>query len=83
MLLEESGWKDEKYKTMSIKLYHEDGYVLTAIPMVACLLQYLDGWIEKPGLWMQANIVEPNRMFDDMERLGVAVEINNNNSSGE
>jgi saccharopine dehydrogenase (NAD+, L-lysine-forming) len=42
---------------------------------VACLLQYLDGSIRKPGLWLQANLVEPNRLLKDLERLGVAVEI--------
>lgn len=78
LLLEASGWKDEKYKTMRVKLYHEDGYILTAIPVVACLLQYLDGSIRKPGLWLQANVVEPNRMLSDMERLGVNVRMGSN-----
>jgi saccharopine dehydrogenase (NAD+, L-lysine-forming) len=75
LLLEASGWKDGKYQTVRVKLSHEDGYVLTAIPAVACLLQYLDGSIRKPGLWLQANLVEPNRLLKDIERLGVAVEI--------
>ena len=45
----------------------------TAIPVVACLLQYLDGSIRKPGLWLQANIVEPNRFMEDMKRMGIDV----------
>ena len=75
LMLEASGWKDEKPATMRVKLYHEDSYVLTAIPVIACLLQYLDSEIRKPGLWLQANIVEPNRMLSDIERMGVKVEI--------
>ena len=49
--------------------------MLTAVPVVACLLQYLDGSCRRPGLWCQANIVDPERLLRDIERLGVAVQI--------
>ncbi|HEY9853614.1 MAG TPA: saccharopine dehydrogenase NADP-binding domain-containing protein [Leptolyngbyaceae cyanobacterium] len=75
LLLEASGWKNEQFKTMRVQLEHQNGYLLTAIPVVACLLQYLDGSIKKPGLWWQGNIVEPNQMLEDIRRLGVNVEI--------
>ena len=61
---------------MEITLYHHDAYMFTAIPVAACLLQYLDGLIRKAGLWTQANIVEPNRFMKDMERMGVHIQIN-------
>jgi saccharopine dehydrogenase-like NADP-dependent oxidoreductase len=73
--VEASGEKDGQAKTMDVTLYHEDGYMFTAIPVVACLLQYLDGSIKKPGLWTQANRVEPERLMQDMERMGVEVRI--------
>jgi saccharopine dehydrogenase (NAD+, L-lysine-forming) len=57
--------------------------MLTAIPVIACLLQYLDGSLRKPGLWTQANIVEPNRLMTDMERLGVDVRIEGDIGAGE
>ncbi|HEY48001.1 MAG TPA: KR domain-containing protein [Anaerolineae bacterium] len=73
--VESAGIKGGKAKTIDVTLYHQDGYMFTAIPVVACLLQYLDGPIRKPGFWTQANIVEPNRMMKDMERMGVDVTI--------
>ena len=73
--VEAQGAKHGQAKAMDIIVYHEDGYMFTAIPVVACLLQYLDGSIKKPGLWTQANIVEPDRLMRDMERMGIQVKI--------
>ena len=61
--------------------FHKDAYMFTAIPVTACLLQYIDGSIRKPGLWTQANIVEPNRLIKDMERMGVQIKEKINSSS--
>jgi hypothetical protein len=71
--VEAEGLKDGRTATMELTLAHADGYTLTAIPVVACLLQYLDGSIGKPGLWTQAGIVEPERLMADMERMGIDI----------
>jgi hypothetical protein len=71
--VEATGEKDDQPKTMEVIISHPDGYLFTAIPIAACLLQYLDGSINKPGLWMQALIVEPNRFMRDMQRMGINV----------
>jgi saccharopine dehydrogenase (NAD+, L-lysine-forming) len=59
--------------SLVMTVFHEDSYVLTAAPAVACLLQYLDGSIKKPGLWRQATLVDPVRFFEDLARFGVQV----------
>ncbi|MGG6312308.1 saccharopine dehydrogenase family protein [Paenibacillus macerans] len=71
--VEASGTKNGHVQTLEMTVYHEDGYWLTAIPVVACLLQYLDGSIRRSGLWTQANLVQPDRLLKDMQKMGVVL----------
>jgi len=58
---------------LEVILSHQDGYEATAIPVVSCLLQWLDGSINKPGVWMMGQLVEPTRLLTDMARMGMQV----------
>jgi saccharopine dehydrogenase (NAD+, L-lysine-forming) len=71
--VEAMGDKDGKPRKMNVIISHSDGYLFTAIPVAACLLQYLDGTIARPGLWLQALVVEPTRFMRDMQRMGILV----------
>ena len=73
--LEATGTRDSAPGRLEISVYHPDGYELTAIPMAACLLQWLDGSIRRPGLWFQALAADPVRLLADMQCMGVHVEI--------
>ena len=73
--LEARGIQSGRAKSMEVILYHPDGYLFTAIPVAACLIQYLDGSIRKPGLWTQANLVEPGRLVADMQQMGIEVRV--------
>ena len=55
------------------ELSHEDAYELTAIPVVASLLQYLDGTLRQPGLWLMGQSVQTERFMRDMQRMGVSI----------
>ena len=68
-----SGLKNGKQTEFRASVAHPDGYELTAIPVVAALLQYLDGSARKPGLWMMGHLAEPVRLMEDMEKMGVQV----------
>jgi len=72
--LEAAGKKNGQPKQMQVIISHPDGYLFTAIPVAACMLQYLDGSIAAPGLWLQALIVEPNRFMRDMQRMGITTQ---------
>ena len=53
---------------------HEDGYELTAIPVVALLKQY--EYVRRPGLHMMGHLVDTDCLFQDMERMGARVRTN-------
>ncbi len=72
--VEASGKKNGQQKTIKVTISHPDGYLFTAIPVAACMLQYLDGSIAVPGLWLQATVVEPIRFMHDMQRMGITVQ---------
>lgn len=79
--MDANGKAENKEQTLTVTLEHEDPYVMTALPVVACLLQYLGGNIRRPGLWLQAHIVEPVIFLRDIERLGISVDVEVSSSS--
>ena len=66
----ETSTKDGKVVDVQVRLEHKDSYEMTVIPVVACLLQYLDGTLPKSGLHLMGQVVEPQRLMRDMERMG-------------
>ncbi len=74
---EASGVKDGKQKSLALTISHPDGYFFTAAPAAACLLQYLDGAIQKPGLHTQAILSKPNRFMKDLKQMGIKIKLEN------
>jgi saccharopine dehydrogenase (NAD+, L-lysine-forming) len=71
--VEAKGEKNGKLVKLEASVSHRDGYELTAIPVVAGLMQYLDGSARQPGVWMMGQFFEPVRLFTDMKRMGINV----------
>ena len=71
LMIDATGWKNDQRQTRKLILAHEDGYMFTAIPVVAFLKQYLDGSARKPGLWMMGQLVNPELLIQDMQKMGV------------
>ena len=69
--VEAQGLKNGQQAWVDMRIEHPDGYELTAIPVVAFLLQYLDGTSRLPGLHMMGQLAEPKRLFEDMQKMGV------------
>ena len=69
--VEAKGQLNGRQTQVHARCEHEDGYELTAIPVVAFLMQY--DTIRKPGLHMMGHLAEPNRLFQDMESMGAKI----------
>jgi saccharopine dehydrogenase (NAD+, L-lysine-forming) len=70
-VLEAEGEKDGTMKRLRIFSEHSSAYDFTVIPVIACIKQYLDGTTRKSGLWMMGHLVDPDRLFKDMVKMGV------------
>jgi saccharopine dehydrogenase (NAD+, L-lysine-forming) len=71
--VEANGLKNGQQAQVEVRIEHTDGYELTAIPVVAYLLQYLDNSARRPGLHMMGQLAEPVRLFEDMQMMGVNI----------
>ena len=72
--VEAAGLSCGKTHRLNMTVGHADGYALTALAAVACLLQLLDSTISRPGLQLQALAVEPARLLRDMARMGASMD---------
>ena len=75
LIAQARGRRAGKPAETAIRVSHPDGYALTAIPVVAAILQYLDAPAAKRGVWTMGCYVEPNRLLADMADMGVEVAI--------
>jgi hypothetical protein len=67
------GQCNDRQAQIHMQIAHPDGYELTAIPVVAYLLQYLEGTARKNGVHIMGHIADPARLFKDMQRMGAEV----------
>lgn len=58
-----------------LEISGEDGYLLTAAPVVSCIRQLLDGTTRRPGVWLQAQLVDPDALLTDLAAMGLTVDI--------
>ncbi len=73
--LEAEGIKNNRIKIVKITAEHDDPYFFTAAPIVACLKQYLNGSIKKPGLHFMGQIVNTQKLFEDLKEMGIKITI--------
>lgn len=71
--VEAKGQLNGRQAEVHARIAHLDGYELTAIPVVAYLLQYLNGTARQNGVHMMGHLAEPVRLFKDMQKMGAEI----------
>ncbi len=74
LLLE--AWAGSHYasNTLQMRVASPDPYDLTAIPVISCLAQFFQGR-KFAGIHTQAEFVEPLPFFQEMEKMGIEVQL--------
>ncbi|NEQ55265.1 MAG: hypothetical protein F6K11_34960, partial [Leptolyngbya sp. SIO3F4] len=71
IVLRSRGRKLGREKEVRIGLFSENSFELTAMAITALLKQYMDGPIKGAGLYLMGQIVNEERLFKDLVRMGV------------
>lgn len=72
--LDARGQRQGRPATATVSVGGDDGYLLTAAPAVSCIRGMLDGSIRRPGLHLQAHLVDPEPLLADLRAFGLQVE---------
>jgi saccharopine dehydrogenase (NAD+, L-lysine-forming) len=72
LVVEAEGMNNGRTRKFRLAAEHNDAYAFTVIPIIACVKQYLRGDL-KSGLWMMGHLVDPDRLIQDMEAMGIAI----------
>jgi saccharopine dehydrogenase (NAD+, L-lysine-forming) len=66
------GRRDGQPVRFRLSLFHEDAYVLTAVPTVAMIKQMLSGKVQ-PGIHLMGLCCDPVQLIEDIERTDVSI----------
>ena len=76
VILQMEAESDTEKKT--VQLSHEDGYWFTAIPVAACLIQYINKMLPTSGYHYMGHIVDTEHLMTTMKSMGIVIKETNN-----
>ncbi len=77
LILEAKGLKDGVSREVELRLIADDGYILTAIPLISLINQY-ESLSPKPvGLHLMGESLLEGPMIDDLKEAGIQIEVIN------
>ncbi|MBI2482930.1 saccharopine dehydrogenase NADP-binding domain-containing protein [Candidatus Uhrbacteria bacterium] len=71
-LVDAEGQVQGRARRLRIRAEHADPFAFTAIPVIACIRQYLAQ--HQSGLFAMGNFVDPEPLLADMERMGIRID---------
>ncbi len=72
--LKAKGQRDKRSTQVTMRVSHPDAYELTALAVVATIVQYRQA-PRRPGLWAQAEFIDPVACFEFLGAHGVHVSV--------
>ena len=72
--LEAEGIEQGARKRMTIRLSHDDAHMLTAIPVAACVMQYLER-AHEPGFYFQSHFLRSESLLQVLQKLGIQTHV--------
>ena len=72
--LEARGRRESRVTRVNMRIAHRDAYELTALAVVAMLVQYRQQE-RRPGLWTQAEFLNPGACLEFLKAQGVEVAV--------
>ena len=66
-----NGIKDGVKQDYVLQASSSDAFEFTSLAVIACLKQYLDNSINKPGLYLMGPAVDNRMMIEDLKEMGV------------
>ncbi|MCA9522467.1 MAG: saccharopine dehydrogenase NADP-binding domain-containing protein [Myxococcales bacterium] len=73
-LLAAKGTQGGTTRELEARIDHDDALLFTAAPVLAAIEQLDDGSARRPGLEMMGVVVDPERLFRDLERHGIRIQ---------
>ena len=70
--VEATGQRDGRSTDFRLSLFHEDMYVMTAVPTVAMVKQMLNAGVE-PGIHLMGICCDPAQLIEDIEQTDVSI----------
>ncbi|NNF34896.1 MAG: hypothetical protein HKN68_12355, partial [Saprospiraceae bacterium] len=67
--------KEDSNETSRIHLKSNDGYLLTAQAMYALIKQYVNGDIQKSGIYLMGRVIDENELVKDLRNMNVTIKV--------
>lgn len=75
MSLQAVGTKRAQPVRLTVNMWHPDTYAATAIPLVATVLQWMDGRLLGSGIQLMGDAVDPLLFIEQIRQLGMNVDV--------
>ena len=70
-----SGSQKGKPKKITLRLQADNSFELTAYVLLALLNQYTEGTIPGPGLYLMGQVIDEDRLFEELGSKGITIEV--------